>query len=136
MSLNATVARVTERIVARSAPRRRPYLDRVARARDEGPKRAHLTCGNQAHAYAAMPDADKAALVGPAAGNLGIVTAYNDMLSAHQPFETYPELIRAAARAVGGPPPRGQRPPRRQARLRRRHLRPPPRRARPSLRPG
>ena len=65
-------------------------------------QRAHLTCGNQAHAYAAMPDADKAALVGESAGNLGIVTAYNDMLSAHQPYETYPELIRRAARAVGG----------------------------------
>ena len=56
MSLNATVARVTERIVDRSAPLRRPYLDRMAQARDEGPSRAHLTCGNQAHAYAAMPD--------------------------------------------------------------------------------
>jgi phosphogluconate dehydratase len=102
MSLNATVARVTERIVERSAPLRRPYLDRMARARAEGPKRAHLTCGNQAHAYAAMPEGDKAALVGATAGNLGIVTAYNDMLSAHQPFETYPEIIRCAARAVGG----------------------------------
>jgi phosphogluconate dehydratase len=102
MSLNATVARVTERIVERSAPLRRPYLDRMARARGEGPKRAHLTCGNQAHAYAAMPGDDKAALVGATAGNLGIVTAYNDMLSAHQPFETYPEIIRRAARAVGG----------------------------------
>jgi len=102
MSLNATVARVTDRIIARSAPLRRPYLDRIARARDEGPARGHLSCGNQAHAYAAMPEDDKAALTGASAGNLGIVTAYNDMLSAHQPFETYPELIRRAARAVGG----------------------------------
>ena len=62
----------------------------MARARDEGVKRAHLSCGNQAHAYAAMPDDDKAALVRESAGNLGIVTAYNDMLSAHQPYETYP----------------------------------------------
>ncbi len=102
MSLNATVARVTDRIIERSGPLRGPYLERVARARDAGPKRAHLSCGNQAHAYAAMPDADKAELVGDTAGNLGIVTAYNDMLSAHQPFETYPELIRQAARAAGG----------------------------------
>jgi phosphogluconate dehydratase len=102
MNINATVARVTDRIVERSAPVRRPYLDRVARARDDGPKRAHLTCGNQAHAYAAMSDDDKSALVAESAGNLGIVTAYNDMLSAHQPFETYPELIRRAARSVGG----------------------------------
>ena len=67
----------------------------MAQARDEGPNRAHLSCGNQAHAYAAMPEADKAVLVARGAGNLGIVTAYNDMLSAHQPFETYPALIRA-----------------------------------------
>jgi phosphogluconate dehydratase len=102
MPLNATVARVTERIVDRSAGLRRPYLDRMAHARDEGVRRAHLSCGNQAHAYAAMPSDDKAALVRESAGNLGIVTAYNDMLSAHQPYETYPELIRRAAREVGG----------------------------------
>ncbi len=102
MSLNATVAQVTARIVERSAPLRRPYLDRIARARDDGPKRAHLSCGNQAHAYAAMPDADKSSLATTSAGNLGIVTAFNDMLSAHQPYERYPDLIRAAARAAGG----------------------------------
>ncbi len=102
MSLNATVVRVTDRIVERSAPVRKPYLERMARARDEGPRRAHLTCGNQAHAYAAMSDGEKDILVGESAGNLGIVTAYNDMLSAHQPFETYPALIRQAAARVGG----------------------------------
>ena len=102
MHLNDTVARVTERITERSTPLRRPYLDRMARARHAGPKRAHLTCGNQAHAYAAMTEADKASLVSESTGNLGIVTAYNDMLSAHQPFETYPELIRRAAREAGG----------------------------------
>ncbi|MBP7242139.1 dihydroxy-acid dehydratase, partial [Amaricoccus sp.] len=102
MSLNATVARVTDRIVERSKPVRGAYLARMARARDEGPRRAHLSCGNQAHAYAAMPEGEKAALAGGAAGNLGIVTAYNDMLSAHQPYERFPEMIRAAARAAGG----------------------------------
>jgi phosphogluconate dehydratase len=102
MSLDATVARVTERIVERSKPLRRQYLARMARAREEGPRRAHLSCGNQAHAYAAMPEGDKAALARESAGNLGIVTAYNDVLSAHQPFETYPELIRRAVREVGG----------------------------------
>ncbi len=102
MSLNATVARVTDRIVKRSVPVRRPYLARMAQAREEGPSRAHLTCGNQAHAYAAMPAADKAVLKAESAGNLGIVTAYNDMLSAHQPFEAYPALIRRAAREMGG----------------------------------
>ncbi len=102
MPLNDTVARVTERIARRSRPTRTRYLDRMTRARDAGPHRAHLTCGNQAHAYAAMTAADKAALVASSAGNLGIVTAYNDMLSAHQPFETYPALIRRAAREAGG----------------------------------
>ena len=102
MSLNATVARVTDRIKDRSRTPRGLYLERMARARDEGPRRAHLACGNQAHAYAAMPDADKAALATGSAGNIGIVTAFNDMLSAHQPYERYPDLIRAAARAVGG----------------------------------
>jgi phosphogluconate dehydratase len=97
-----TVARVTERIAERSAPVRRLYLDRMRQAREEGPSRAHLSCGNQAHAYAAMPGGDKALLAEGSVGNLGIVTAYNDMLSAHQPFETYPALIRQAAREVGG----------------------------------
>ena len=100
MELNDTVAKVTAAIVARSTQARAQYRDRMARQRDEGPRRAHLTCGNQAHAYAAMGD-DKAALTG-SAGNIGIVTAYNDMLSAHQPFALYPDLIKGAARAAGG----------------------------------
>ncbi|MEM8571328.1 MAG: phosphogluconate dehydratase [Pseudomonadota bacterium] len=102
MSLNATVARVTQRIVERSAPLRRPYLDRMAQAREDGPNRAHLSCGNLAHAYAAMPDDEKDTLAKTNAGNLGIVTAYNDMLSAHQPYERFPDLIRQAVRSVGG----------------------------------
>jgi phosphogluconate dehydratase len=100
--LNPTIVKVTRRIVERSRPLRTTYLQRMARARDEGPARAHLSCGNQAHAYAAMADADKASLARSSAGNLGIITAYNDMLSAHQPYETYPEVIRKAARSVGG----------------------------------
>jgi phosphogluconate dehydratase len=72
----------------------------MARAVSDGPARAHLTCGNQAHAYAAM-GADKDDLATGRAPNLGIVTAYNDMLSAHQPFESYPGQIRAAARRAG-----------------------------------
>ena len=101
MPLDATIARVTARIEARSETLRATYLDRMRRAADEGPRRAHLTCGNQAHAFAAMGD-DKGTLAEGNAPNLGIVTAYNDMLSAHQPFETYPQLIREAARAAGG----------------------------------
>ena len=101
MSLHDTIATVTADITERSKPLRTAYLDRMARQRDEGPRRAHLTCGNQAHAYAAMGD-DQDALATKSAGNIGIVSAYNDMLSAHQPFETYPALIKKAARDVGG----------------------------------
>ncbi|MEM0946606.1 MAG: phosphogluconate dehydratase [Pseudomonadota bacterium] len=101
MHLNETVARVTDRIQNRSMPARSAYMDRMARAADEGPRRAHLSCGNQAHAYAAMT-ADKDALVAERAANIGIVTAYNDMLSAHQPFKDFPDRIKAAARSAGG----------------------------------
>lgn len=100
MALHPTIAAVTDRIRARSEASRGTYLDRMAAAAAEGPRRAHLTCGNQAHAYAAMGD-DKDSLVAEKSPNIGIITAYNDMLSAHQPFETYPDKIRAAARAVG-----------------------------------
>jgi phosphogluconate dehydratase len=100
MTLNSTIDRVTDRIRARSRPTRDGYLERVRQAAQAGPARGHLTCGNQAHAYAAM-DQDKPALAGGKSPNIGIVTAYNDMLSAHQPYETYPQKIREAARRVG-----------------------------------
>ena len=100
MSLNATIARVTDRIRARSLDSRATYLSRMAQAISNGPARSHLSCGNQAHAYAAM-EQDKTTLATSRAPNIGIVTAYNDMLSAHQPFERYPDLIRAAARKAG-----------------------------------
>ena len=99
--LNETVARVTERIIARSADTRGPYLERMRRAGDTGPARAHLSCSGQAHAYAAAGP-DQPALATRSAGNIGIITTYNDMLSAHQPFERFPEIIRDAARAAGG----------------------------------
>lgn len=102
MALNDTIARVTDRIVARSKPTRDPYMARMAAARDDGPNRAHLACGNLAHAFAASSDADKETLTKTSAGNVGIISSYNDMLSAHQPFERYPDLIRAAAHAAGG----------------------------------
>ena len=100
MQLNKTIADVTHRIRKRSAQRRKDYLDRMRCAAQDGPRRAHLSCGNQAHAYAAMGDA-KLDLAQGKAPNLGIVTAYNDMLSAHQPFETYPARIKAAVGRVG-----------------------------------
>jgi len=100
MTLHPTIARVTDRIRARSEATRSAYLARIATAGRAGPARGHLACGNQAHAYAAM-GAQKTELAAGRAPNIGIVTAYNDMLSAHQPFEDYPKLIRAAAREVG-----------------------------------
>ncbi len=100
MSTDPRILAVTERIIHRSRDMRTTYLDRLDRAAEEGPARAHLSCSNQAHAYAAMGD-DKQAMAGGRAPNLGIVTAYNDMLSAHQPFENYPALIRDAAREAG-----------------------------------
>ncbi|PFG64032.1 6-phosphogluconate dehydratase [Thioclava sp. ES.031] len=100
MTLDATIARVTDRIRARSEGPRGDYLARMQAAADAGPARAHLSCGNQAHAYAAMGE-DKDALAAERAPNVGIVTAYNDMLSAHQPFETFPQTIKAALREVG-----------------------------------
>ena len=101
MSLNATVSRVTQRIEQRSAELRTAYMEKMRRAAEEGPRRAHLTCGNQAHAFAAALG-DQDALAAGRSPNLGIVTSYNDMLSAHQPFESYPALIKDAARAIGG----------------------------------
>ena len=102
MGARAQIEAVTSRIVERSKPGREAYLDRVDRAAAKGVSRGHLGCANLAHGFAACSPSDKALLAGDAAPNLGIVTAYNDMLSAHQPFETYPELIRQAAREAGG----------------------------------
>ncbi|AHM05346.1 Phosphogluconate dehydratase [Roseibacterium elongatum DSM 19469] len=100
MPLDDRIKSVTDRIIDRSRGPRATYLDRMRRLAEDGPRRAHLTCGNQAHAYAAMGE-DKTALVDGRAPNIGIVTAYNDMLSAHQPFETFPNRIKAAARRAG-----------------------------------
>jgi len=100
MPLHPELDRITQRIIARSEARRATYLDRVARAADEGPRRAHLSCSNQAHAYAGA-GADQGALAKGRAPNIGIVTAYNDMLSAHAPYKDYPDQIKATARAEG-----------------------------------
>jgi len=99
--LNDTIARVTERIIARSETPRQAYLARMSAAHDKGPARAHLSCSSQAHAYAGAGP-DQASLAAQTAGNLGIITTYNDMLSAHKPFEKFPDLIRQAAREAGG----------------------------------
>jgi len=102
MSVQARVGDVTERIVKRSRPEREPYLHRIRAAGERKPNRTRLSCSNLAHGFAACGVHDKAMLKGETAPNIGIVTAYNDMLSAHQPYERFPDLIREAARAVGG----------------------------------
>ena len=100
MTLNPTVAAVTERIIERSRAGRRRYLDLIERARAEGTGRPRLSCGNLAHGFAAAEE-DKAAIRAGKAMNIGIVTAYNDMLSAHQPYGRYPEQIKLFARERG-----------------------------------
>jgi phosphogluconate dehydratase len=99
--LHPTLAAVTARIEQRSAKTRQAYLDVLANAKKPGPYRGGMGCANAAHAYAAMPANDKLVLRQERQPNVGIITAYNDMLSAHQPYEHYPEKIRAAARAAG-----------------------------------
>ncbi|MGQ0501088.1 MAG: phosphogluconate dehydratase [Panacagrimonas sp.] len=98
MSLNPVVAAVTQRIRQRSAPTRGAYLARMAAARESGTARGRQGCTNLAHAFAASEPDDKQKLRASRWPNIGIVSAYNDMLSAHQPFERYPALIRQAAR--------------------------------------
>lgn len=100
MPLDPRIAAVTKRIRSRSATGRAAYLARLDRAAQDGPARAHLSCSNAAHVYAAT-GSDKQALAQGRAPHLGIVTAYNDMLSAHQPYEDYPKDIRQAARKAG-----------------------------------
>jgi phosphogluconate dehydratase len=98
--LNPTLARVTRRITERSKPTRGAYLDLIAQARDGGINRSALSCGNLAHAFAASGE-DKPAIRGGKAINIGIVSAFNDMLSAHQPYGRYPEQMKLFAREIG-----------------------------------
>lgn len=100
MPLHPVVSAVTDRIIERSRPRRSAYLELMRHAREAGTNRGALSCGNLAHGFAAAGD-DKPAIRAGSAMNIGIVTAYNDMLSAHQPYGRYPELIKIAAREVG-----------------------------------
>jgi phosphogluconate dehydratase len=99
--LNPVVAEVTARLRARSKDSRAAYLDGVEAARRKGRTRHALSCSNLAHGFAACPGTDKSALRGPSAADIAIVTAYNDMLSAHQPYGRFPDVIKAAAREAG-----------------------------------
>ena len=100
MPVNKIFLEVTDRIIERSKDSRKEYVDRMKSAVERGPRRAHLSCGNQAHAYAAM-GLDKETLANKNVPNIGIVSAYNDMLSAHQPFYNFPDLIKQEARNHG-----------------------------------
>ncbi|MFZ5491364.1 MAG: phosphogluconate dehydratase [Pseudomonadota bacterium] len=101
MAIHPVIASVTARIRRRSGPTRQAYLARMRQARQTGAVRKALPCANLAHACAASGPADKAALTGGQAVNLAIVSAYNDMLSAHQPLEAYPALIKQVAAELG-----------------------------------
>ncbi len=99
--VHAVVEAITARIVDRSRDMRQAYLEKIQRAHRPGVSRAHLSCGNLAHGFAASDAHDKSALAVDRAPNFAIVSAYNDMLSAHQPFKSYPDQIKQAARKVG-----------------------------------
>lgn len=102
MTVNHTLQAITNRIIERSRPTREAYLGRISEAASRKPVRTALGCANLAHGFAACGPSDKAGLAGDQLLNIGIITAYNDMLSAHQPFETFPQLIKQAAREAGG----------------------------------
>ena len=101
MPMNSAIKMVTQRIKKRSAKSRKSYLAAVEANIRPGPRRKRLSEGNVAHASAACPLMEKTEILGAKWANIGIVTAYNDMLSAHQPFATYPDLIKHAARRNG-----------------------------------
>ena len=98
--LNDTIHRITERVIANSRGSRGRYLELMEREADRQPDRTQVSCSNLAHAYAGVPE-DQSALTAAKGPNLGIVTAYNDMLSAHQPYARYPERMKIWAREVG-----------------------------------
>ncbi len=100
MSLHPEIERITTRIIEKSRPARSRYLDMIAREAEGGVNRRSISCGNLAHGFAAAGD-DKATIRSGAAMNMAIVSAYNDMLSAHQPYGRYPEAIKLYAREVG-----------------------------------
>ncbi len=102
MTARKDIQAITERIRHRSLASREAYLDRIGRAASRSANRAVLSCGNLAHGFAVCSPSEKVALGGDTVPNLGIITSYNDMLSAHQPFETYPALIKQAATEAGG----------------------------------
>lgn len=102
MSLNSVVSTVTKRIIERSHPYRTAYLQQLTAATQQGVQRSALSCTNLAHGFAAFPANDKLVLKQQRQPSVAIVSSYNDMLSAHQPFERFPAIIKDAVRAAGG----------------------------------
>ena len=101
MKLHPVLATVTQRIRERSAPTRSAYLDRIAQAADRDRGSDRMGCANVAHAFAALPANDKFRVITERAPNLAIVNAYNDMLSAHAPYGSFPPVIKDEARRHG-----------------------------------
>ena len=98
--MNSAMLRVTNRIIERSRDTRSAYLARIEKAKTETVHRSELACGNLAHGFAACQPDDKASLKSMLRNNIAIITSYNDMLSAHQPYEHYPDVIRKALHSV------------------------------------
>lgn len=99
--MHAVVQAVTDRIIERSKVSRAKYLAALDEAKLHGVHRSSLSCGNLAHGFAACNPDDKQSIKGLTKANIGIVTSFNDMLSAHQPYETYPDLLKQACAEVG-----------------------------------
>ncbi|EPJ1398648.1 TPA: phosphogluconate dehydratase [Yersinia enterocolitica] len=99
--MNPTLTRVTQRIIARSAPTRTAYLQRISTAKENTVHRSQLACGNLAHGFAACQPEDKVSLKNMVSSDIAIITSYNDMLSAHQPYEHYPQQLKDALHQVG-----------------------------------
>lgn len=99
--MNEQLLAITARLVTRSTASRAAYLARMAAQQARGRARGLLACGNLAHVAAACPQAQKASVLDLTRANLAIITAYNDMVSAHQPYQAYPEQIKAALAPLG-----------------------------------
>jgi phosphogluconate dehydratase len=100
--MHAVIEQVTEKLRLRSAGRRGRYLDHCRQTQQQLPPKKRLSCGNIAHGYAACSDTDKSLIAGMEAANIGIINAYNDLLSAHQPLALYPDQVKQFARELGG----------------------------------
>ncbi|MDR0219528.1 MAG: phosphogluconate dehydratase [Enterobacteriaceae bacterium] len=100
-AINQTVERITQRIIERSKETRKRYLERIESARSKTVHRSQLACGNLAHGFAACQSDDKVALKNMVHNDIAIITSYNDMLSAHKPYENYPQKLKEALRAAG-----------------------------------